>query len=185
MEYEYIKDAFTKAEDKTNLEVNNLNVDCITSKNQKFELDQNGNLKVKSIVAEDGLPNFPTILDVYPIGSVYISVVNTNPSSLFGGTWEAFASGRTLVGVDLEDMDFNESNKVGGEKAHILTIAEMPSHNHTQQYNGFNSSKVWGVAPQQGDGTQMSGQTTLSTGGNLAHNNMPPYFTVYMWKRIA
>lgn len=69
-----------------------------------------------------------------PIGSIYISVINQNPSNYFGGTWEQFANGRTLVGVDTSQTEFNSVEK---------------------------------------------------TGGSQPHNNLQPYITVYMWKRIS
>ena len=52
----------------------------------------------------------------FPVGSIYLSVVNTNPSIWFGGTWELISQGRTLVGVDINDTDFNTAKKIGGEK---------------------------------------------------------------------
>lgn len=67
----------------------------------------------------------------YPIGSIYLSINDTNPTSLFGGTWKQIAKGRTLVGVDSSDSDFSASQKTGGEKTHTLTTSEMPSHTHT------------------------------------------------------
>ena len=72
-----------------------------------------------------------TFLKAYPIGSIYISYNNTNPGTLFGGTWESFGSGRTLVGINSSDTDFDTVGKTGGEKTHTLTVAEMPSHTHT------------------------------------------------------
>ena len=57
-----------------------------------------------------------------PVGSVYISVANTNPQTLFGGTWESFATGRTLVGVDASQDEFKTVMKIGGEKAHRLEL---------------------------------------------------------------
>lgn len=51
-----------------------------------------------------------------PVGSVYVSINEINPSIYFGGTWEAFAKGKTLIGVDSDDTDFNVSQKTGGEK---------------------------------------------------------------------
>jgi len=52
----------------------------------------------------------------YPVGSIYLSVNTTNPSKWFGGTWEQIAKGRTLVGVDTNDTDFNTVKKTGGSK---------------------------------------------------------------------
>lgn len=65
-----------------------------------------------------------SVLDAYPVGSIYISTSSTNPSSLFGGTWQAFGKGRTLVGVDSNDTDFNYAEKTAGSKY-------LQSHNHT------------------------------------------------------
>lgn len=73
-----------------------------------------------------------TILDVYPVGSIYISTVSTNPATLFGaGTWAAFGAGRVLVGVGTSDQAF-AAGATGGASNHTLTEAQMPSHTHTQ-----------------------------------------------------
>lgn len=76
------------------------------------------------------------ILDIgqimYPVGSIYTSVINTNPNTYFGGTWTAFGLGRTLVGVDTGQTEFDTVEETGGAKTHTLTTNEMPSHTHTQ-----------------------------------------------------
>ena len=72
------------------------------------------------------------ILQVYPIGSIYMSVLNTNPSTLFGGTWSVWGAGRVAVGVDTGQTEFNTVEKTGGAKTHTLTVDEMPSHTHIQ-----------------------------------------------------
>ena len=69
---------------------------------------------------------------IYPVGSIYISYSSTNPSSFLGGTWEAFGKGQTLVGIDSSQTEFSAVGKTGGEKAHTLTVDEMPSHTHIQ-----------------------------------------------------
>lgn len=66
---------------------------------------------------------------VYPVGSIYISTSSTNPGTLFGGTWQAFGTGRTLVGINTSDGDFNSVEKTGGEKSHTLTAAESGQKN--------------------------------------------------------
>lgn len=99
-----------------------------------------------------------TLDSVYPVGSIYISVVNTNPSSLFGGTWVAFASGRTLVGVDTSQSDFSTVQKTGGSSTVTLTSSQMPSHTHSISHtHGLNSHKH-------------SFGATTSSGGSHAHN---------------
>lgn len=81
-------------------------------------------------ISRDDLIQF-VLEAVYPIGSIYISVTNTNPSILFGGTWVAFGQGKTLIGIDTNDSDFDTVEKTGGEKHHTLSTNEMPSHTHT------------------------------------------------------
>lgn len=62
-------------------------------------------------------PSVATLDQVYPVGSVYISVVATNPATLFGiGTWSAFGAGRVMVGLDAGDPDFDTAEETGGAK---------------------------------------------------------------------
>lgn len=64
----------------------------------------------------------------WPVGSVFISVVPTNPATLLGfGTWVAFAQGRVLVGIDPTDPDWDTVLETRGEKLHILTCDEIPT----------------------------------------------------------
>ena len=71
------------------------------------------------------------LLKFYPIGSIYMSTSNVNPSTIFGGTWESWGSGRVPVGIDTSQTEFNTVEKAGGEKTHTLTVDEIPSHTHT------------------------------------------------------
>lgn len=127
----------------------------------------------------------------FPVGSIFLSVVNINPTKWFGGTWELISQGRTLVGVDINDTDFNTVGKTGGEKKHILNISEMPSHNHT--YNGFpEGNQISWKDPYRklvyinNDTNPYPNQAGLNfTGGGQAHNNLQPYFTCYIWCRTA
>lgn len=122
----------------------------------------------------------------YPIGSLYLSINNTNPTTWFGGRWEQIAKGRTLIGVDINDTDFNTAQKVGGEKTHKLTYDEMPNHSHKMI-----GARAWNTSgtykwPQDGatTGATEEGRTTWE-GGGQPHNNLPPFFTCYIWCRIA
>ena len=127
-----------------------------------------------------------SLLDkTYPIGAIYMSVDNTNPSSLFGGTWVSWGSGRVPVGVNTSDSSFNTVEKTGGEKSHKLTVGEMPAHTHGTGGNNF-----WiGSSTKNLASGKSTGRTTISatasTGGSGAHNNLQPYITCYMWKRTA
>ncbi len=135
----------------------------------------------------------------FPVGYIYLSVIDTNPSEYFGGTWEQIAQGRTLIGVDINDTDFNTSKKTGGEKTHKLTVEEMPKHVHETIYS-TNGGEVRAYTDSGGSenfydlgnvGAYMTGRRNggifkaSASGGDKPHNNLQPYFTCYMWCRIA
>lgn len=85
---------------------------------------------VKCWISPSGKIDLSSLWDqIYPVGSIYITANATNPSVLFGGTWEQL-KGKFLVGVDSSDTDFETSGKTGGEKTHTLTVDEIPSHTH-------------------------------------------------------
>ena len=123
-----------------------------------------------------------SLANVYPVGAIYISTVATNPGTLFGfGTWERIQDTFLLAAGSAY-----AAGVTGGEATHTLTIDEMPEHNH-----GLHFSSGVGAynSPVQGNGNNQewgySTNTVSSTGGGQAHNNMPPYLAVYMWKRTS
>lgn len=172
------------------------------------------------------------ISKMYPVGSIYMSVEGTNPSRLFGGTWENI-SGRFLIGAGTATDDNDEertflAGEENGTMNHTLTVNEMPSHTHTgailgtvldhvhkyedsydlmenRSNRGYGSDGQSGVArmrgsklgeggmpnnPQRDRTTSSAGNHTHSlslnaSGDSLKHNNLPPYFAVYTWKRVA
>lgn len=132
-----------------------------------------------------------TLLDfVYPIGSIYFSISSTNPGLLIGGTWTSWGAGRVPVGVDTTDSDFNSVEKTGGEKTHKLTVAEMPEHDHDSlnYTNGYAEPTTGQGSFRQllaGDSASTSYVAVKNSGGDQAHNNVQPYITCYMWKRVA
>lgn len=179
---------------------------------ERGALDIGGDMYVSGTLDSKSVKqNGRTLLDMfYPVGAIFITTVNTNPSSYMGGTWVRFGNGKTLVGIDENDTDFNVAEKTGGEKQHILTKDEMPSHSHeTRDVNGHKayfwswsggphpSPTIWipggnvsGGSMPAGGNPLMSkqaweGYTTTDTGGGNSHNNLQPYITVYMWKRTA
>lgn len=127
---------------------------------------------------------------IYPVGSIYMSVVNKNPKDLFGfGEWEGWCSGRVPVGQYDEDSDFDSPNKCGGEKTHTLTREEMPSHAHGFMLNIQHSDGETTTHESLTSGLIRGGQRryygeTDLRGSGEAHNNMPPYQVCYMWRRI-
>jgi hypothetical protein len=139
--------------------------------------------------------------EAFPVGSIFLSVVDTDPATLLGyGTWAAIAAGRMLVGYDSGDTDFDTLEETGGAKTVTLTEAQMPVHTHLQNAHshvqGVNSATTGGTSgytPDTSTNTRVnSGYSTSDTtavnqnaGSGAAHSNMSPYFVVRMWKRTA
>ena len=86
------------------------------------EPDENANITIPQV----------SILQVYPVGSIYMSVVETNPAELFGGTWEAIAPGRVLLGAGeySSSISYTAGDK-GGVTRTTLTSSNIPKHTHT------------------------------------------------------
>lgn len=125
------------------------------------------------------------LLDIYPVGSIYMSVASTSPASLFGGTWESIG-GRFLLGADATYA----AGSTGGEATHRLTVDEMPSHTHTlnaSYSSAGTSSSVEGkiLSGDDNNGWLWNFVKTTIAGGSAAHNNMPPYLAAYVWKRVS
>ena len=139
-------------------------VNCFPTGNNRWQIGENA---------------FLTAAGAYPVGSIYLSVTDTDPATLFGGTWERIG-GRFLIGAD----DTYAAGSTGGEAEHTLTIDEMPKHNHgIDNYNtAGNTTPFLTVQAQDKVGFGNNIQT-MYAGGGKAHNNMPPYLSVYMWKR--
>lgn len=145
---------------------------------------------LKGAKGDKGDPGDPlSVLNAYPVGSIYMSVNSTDPKTLFGGgTWVQI-QGRFLLAASTT----YKAGTTGGEATHTLTTAEIPSHYHDEylgndggsdsapsDYSGwpniaYTSSKTWWA----------KGSKTSQAGGGGAHNNMPPYLAVYVWKRTA
>lgn len=136
---------------------------------------------------------------VYPVNSVLITTDSRNPGTYLPGTWVSFATGRTLIGVNPEDSDFNEASKTGGRKDAVVvnhnhTMATSGSHSHIGYRNSFKESggttahygatygSEWNATKAAGDHTHTINYSGGSTAGSNK-DNLPPYITVYMWRR--
>lgn len=140
--------------------------------------------------------------EAFPVGSVFLSVVSTNPGTLLGyGTWSAIAAGRMLVGLNASDSDFDTAEETGGAKTHTLTETEMPSHTHVQNAHSHaitelrdatTGGSTTNIALTADTSSTLGTKTTASatptnqnTGGGQAHSIMNPYFVIHIWKRTA
>lgn len=95
---------------------------------------------------------------IYPIGSIYLTVNNVNPSNIFGGTWEKLEN-RFLVGAG---SDF-AAGTTGGSKTSSISATSLEYIWYTQ---GSSGADIKGAKAQ-------------------SFSIVPPYLSVYMWKRIA
>ena len=140
------------------------------------EVSSSSNIKASGTLYQKG----KTLLDTfYPVGSIFITTVNTNPSSYMGGTWQRFGNGQTLVGVNESDGDFNSVQKTGGSKTNGNFLLQG------KNYGGLSGGSTGG---------EYKGRVWVSP-TNLVNNDIvaqpfpqsvvQPYITVYMWKRTA
>lgn len=86
---------------------------------------------IRSMIQEEGGGGL-SIDEVYPVGSIYMSVNPASPSTFIGGTWEALDDGRVLIGAG----SAHPAGEEGGEEKHNLSTNEMPSHNHSGPLSG-------------------------------------------------
>lgn len=134
------------------------------------------------------LPQDSLLLKAYPVGSIYISANSADPGTLFGGVWKRIKDTFLLAAGDSY-----AAGATGGEAAHTLINNEMPSHTHLMYSSNGGGEGTW--TPDEGTYLVDSVSTVKTTwwarlgmnaaGGGAAHNNMPPYLTVYVWKRTA
>jgi len=135
---------------------------------------------------------------LFPVGAIYTSISATNPGTSLGfGTWAAFGAGKTLVGLDAGQAEFNVVEETGGEKTHTLSEAEMPVHthvqnSHTHSYSAGGAADTFDGGPYNYNVINFAARTTGATtavnqnaGSGSAHNNLQPYIVVYFWKRTA
>ena len=99
----------------------------------------------------------------WPVGSIFVSVVATNPNTLLGyGTWAAFGTGRMLVGIDAAQTEFDTVKETGGAKTVTLTSAEMPAHTHTQDAHGHTQDAHSHVLTELRDATTGGATTAIA-----------------------
>ena len=122
------------------------------------------------------------LLMAHPIGSIYSSTAPTSPADLFGGMWERI-KGRFIWGID----DSENAGDTGGEATHKLTVDEMPRHTHDSfvKYNSTAGDSNRVMLSSNTGGDYISTAVLGGAGGDQPHNNMPPYYGAYIWRRTA
>jgi len=166
-----------------------------------------GNMNISAIVPQLTAQLKVEILkSVFPVGALYTTTTNQNPATTFGfGTWSKI-EGRMIIGAS----SGYAVNSTGGEATHKLTVNEMPAHTHTrgtmnitgsfgggfQMWNASGAFTVKSGNGEDGGGTVSNNGAnfdasrnwtgaTSSVGGGASHNNMPPYYAAYIWRRTA
>ena len=158
------------------------------------------NRLVETLTSDDLTTLLTGIMEaIYPVGCIFTSTLSSNPVGDLGfGTWIAFGAGRVLVGAGTSDATYT-AGATGGESNHTLNATEMPVHTHIQNAHQHISGEdgKW-FAPWVSGSSEYNLRTNgaanlgvaatatnQNAGGGGAHNNMPPYVVVYMWKRTA
>lgn len=139
-------------------------------------LNLGGNKATNGASATDStdVPIKSQLAEAWPVGSIFISVVSTDPATLLGfGTWSAFGAGRVMVGLNATDTDFDVVRDTGGAKTHTHST---PAHQHPDGELVDNDGAVSTVQVNDGSG----GGGTTGSG-----SSMPPFITCYFWERTA
>lgn len=151
---------------------------------------------------------------IYPVGSIYISYNSTSPATLFGGTWtqlkdrfllgagSTYSNGATGGASTVTLAEANLPSHTHTFTGSSVTLGTTGSHAHSVDggNGGGGSWSLWDVYSNFPSTRKMSAHlysagahthswtaagTNKSAGSGNSHNNMPPYLTVYMWKRTA
>lgn len=102
----------------------------VAEKDNCFEVSEDWDVRVYGKLLKDYIESFSKA--IYPVGSIYMSVNATNPSTYFGGTWVAWGAGRVPVGINASDSNFNTVEKTGGAATVTLSASQIPSHTHAK-----------------------------------------------------
>ena len=168
-----------------------------------IDYDASGTMQDRLTALENTVLSLKSELinEIYPVGCIYMSTEDDTVDkvqSKFGGTWEKYSQGRTIIGegagTDSNGIVKTFTNGVtDGEYMHKLTNDEMPRHTHTSSVFGFqasayitenNKTNLWIVGEEMVATTYGTSQISSVAGGSESHNNMEPYIVTYIYKRI-
>lgn len=127
----------------------------------------------------------------YMVGDILTTTNNIDPSARYKGTtWQKIEEETFLMSAS----ETYPVKTTGGENEHTLTVDEMPSHNHTISNNGNAKFPITINAETGGTGYNINYSYGTKSeprliadnkGGSKAHNNMPKFYAVYFWLRVA
>ena len=160
----------------------------------------------------NGLENNGSLREIFPIGYIYLSTSSIDPGTIFGGTWQQIKDRFLLTAGDTYSAgsiggEATHTLTQAETPAHTHTRGTMnitgtlQCENRSVEDNGVYSGAFYrstgsqtymGIGDSDSDNPRLmfdasrswKGETS-SVGGNEAHNNMPPYLTVYAFERIA
>lgn len=125
----------------------------------------------------------------HPVGSLYISENPTSPAELYGGTWER-VKGKFIMGAS----DTYPAGSTGGSATHTQTINEIASHEHSYSFTVGNAiagsdfvyfrNGQFSTGSKDGD-SYKSYYATTSVGKSKPMNILNPYYSMYIWRRVA
>lgn len=158
-----------------------VSVGKVSERDNTFEVSEDWDVRVYGKLLKDYIQQFASV--IYPVGSIYMSVSSTNPSTYFGGTWVAWGAGRVPVGINTSDSNFSTVEKTGGASTVTLTTSQIPSHTHAKgtlatasagaHTHSLNLTKTtWAgssssrVVVDSTDYTAMTNNTTASSGAH-------------------
>lgn len=147
----------------------------VSESDNTFEVAENWDVKVYGMLLKEYIQQFAKTM--YPVGSIYMSVSSTNPSTYFGGTWVAWGSGRVPVGINTSDSNFNTVEKTGGASSVTLTASQIPSHTHTFTGSSTTTSSAGGHTHNIGrdtDGGSGSSRYTVHKAGTSGAQGTSP-----------
>lgn len=173
---------------------------------------ENGNLVIEKVKGDPVKIKISSPLDAYPVGSFYFSQNSTSPATLFGGIWEQLEQGRVLLS---QGTNYPAGSKGGEathtltvaempshNHAPAVTYSDGTKPYFTVNQNTFSDCTARGkiatssgsvyamtanlnASDSQGVNSIWESQYTTNTGSSQAHNNLPPYISVHIWKRTA
>lgn len=145
-----------------------------------FDIPAGGTLDKLIVKDISGIANM-----IYPVGSIYMSVNSTSPSTLFGGSWTRIQDTFLLA---------------AGSSYGAGSTGGNTSHDHLSPVGYNPSNKLFGVSYARGSNNVTLNATFAATGDTVttssgsyqwtfprtsSESNMPPYLAVYVWQRIA